>query len=372
LPRPTESVRLFALLTRIARSLTARVRLVPLWLAVASGCGEQEIRAIEALPLPSGSAPAKPDDPPGEADGGAAGAAGAAGAPSGTERERVEVRDGELVTDKGTRLRGVTLGIDVMSSAPVERELLSEMAEQSGLNAFHVYAGNFEEETGMHAAQVDELVEMTAEAGLYLVVAMGSGHSAGKFDLAKVRDFWTFYAPRYASRTHVLYEIQNIPDSACDVAFDDATLEMEREILGLIREHAPLTHVALFSFFYQPTTTALEANIEALGSDVDWSKASIAFHPQPCKGNENLADLLEVTRAHGIAAIASEMKFFTSYETTERLESERIGWFSFEWLQGTRDMSKFRESHAAAGISWCPDFGTWPEDSETCSDSARP
>jgi hypothetical protein len=46
------------------------------------------------------------------------------------------------------------------------------------------------------------------------------------------------------------------------------------------------------------------------------------------------------------------MKFFTSYETTDQLESKRIGWYSFEWLQRTRDMSGFREAHAAAGISW--------------------
>jgi hypothetical protein len=76
---------------------------------------------------------------------------------------------------------------------------------------------------------------------------------------------------------------------------------------------------------------------------------------------------LAVTRARGIAAFASEMGFITSYDTTKQLETERVGWFSFEWFVRTRDLAAFRAGHTAAGVSWCPDFGKWPEDSETCS-----
>jgi hypothetical protein len=142
---------------------------------------------------------------------------------------------------------------------------------------------------------------------------------------------------------------------------------MERTIYELIRELAPSTHVAMFSFRAQPSAAALEANLAALEGTVDWSKASVAFHMEPCSGADNLVELLEVTRARNIAAFSSELQFRTSFGKTAQLERERVGWFSFEWLVVSRDLGAFRGAHTAAGVSWCPDFGTWPEDSETCS-----
>lgn len=339
---------------------------VALLLAALAGCGEQEIRAIEALPLPapSGSsttAPDPPDPPDDPAD-------DPPDVPGLRDRGRVQVRDGNLLTDKGTRLRGVTLGIDNTSpGVHVAPSLFKELSGQAGLNAFHIYLENSTEVSGLRAAEADELVELTSAAGMYLVLGIGGGRTGGRFDIDKVRSFWTFYAPRYASRTHVLYEIQNVPDTACDHAYDSETLAMEQEIYGLIRELAPSTHVALFSFVSQPTGAALEANLTELDSVVDWSKASVAFHTQDCAGKSDLAELLAVTRPRGIAAFASEMLFRTSFESTAQLEAERVGWFNFEWLVLTRDLSAFREAHTAANITWCPDFGTWPEDSETCS-----
>ncbi len=66
----------------------------------------------------------------------------------------------------------------------------------------------------------------------------------------------------------------------------------------------------------------------------------------------------------GIAAIST---YPVNLETIARLESERTGWFSFDWLVFNRDLAAFREQYDAAGITWCPDFGSWPEDSRTCS-----
>lgn len=334
-----------------------------------SGCGEQEIRAIEPLPLPT---------PPGAAGAeGSAGTTGIVGAeatagapdtPAVHDRGRVQVRDGNLLTDKGTRLRGVTLGIDnIPPGGGVEASVVAELSGQTGLNAFHIYIENSTDVAGARAAEADALVEMTSAAGMYLVLAMGGGPAGGAFDLEKARSFWSFYAPRYAARTHVLYEILNIPDTACDVAFKPETLAMEQEMHALIRQHAPSTHVAMFSFIAHPSGPALEANLAALDGAIDWSKASIAFHTQACAGKNDLAELLAATRARGIAAFASEMLFYTSFDSTKELEAERVGWFSFEWLVRTRDLTAFRDSHSAAGVTWCPDFGTWPEDSETCS-----
>jgi hypothetical protein len=277
------------------------------------------------------------------------------------------VRDGNLLTDKGTRLRGVNLGID--SGTPrvvLEPELFAELSGETGLNAFHIYLENPGDVTGARRAEADALVEMTSAAGMYLVLGIGGG-LGGTFDLEKIRSFWTFYAPRYAERTHVLYEIQNVPDAGCDAPYSSEALAMERTIYELIREFAPSTHVALFSFRAQPSGAALESDLAALARTVDWSKASVAFHAEPCAGADNLAEILEVTRERGIAAFSSELQFRTSFERTAQLEAERVGWFNFEWLVLSRDLSEFRDAHTAASVTWCPDFGTWPEDSETCS-----
>jgi hypothetical protein len=175
-----------------------------------SACGEQNIPAIGRRPaaIPTGSVPTTPSA-------------------SIHDRGRVQVRDGNLLTDKGTRLRGVTFGFD---GTPPDfhfgRALIAELSNQTGLNAFHVYAENSDETVGTHAAQMDELVEATSVAGMYLILGVGGGRAGGSFDLEKLRDFWSFYAPRYATRPHVLYEIQNIPDPGCNVPYQPETLAM--------------------------------------------------------------------------------------------------------------------------------------------------
>ena len=288
--------------------------------------------------------------------------------PMAHDRGRVQVRDGNLLTDKGTRLRGVTFGLDNNPAGlRFEPSLFAELAAQTGLNTFHAYVENSTQETGAHVDEVDELVESASEAGIYVILGPGGGPAGGSFNLEKLRSFWTFYAPRYAARTHVVYEVQNIPDTGCNVAYKPETLAMEREIYGLIRGFAPSTHVALLSFVAQPSGAVVEAALDALEGHVDWSKASVAFHGQPCSGQDNLHALVGVTRRRGIAALASEMTLPTSFEIIGQLEAERVGWLNFEWFVFNRDLSAFRTAHDTAGISWCPDFGKWPEDSETCS-----
>jgi hypothetical protein len=309
---------------------------------VSGGCGSQEIVAIERVSS-SSEAPVR-------------------------GRGRVQVRDGNLFTDKGTRLRGVTFGLDNNAgSFRFEPSFVDALSAETGLNALHVYLENSAEETGAQLEEADQLVEMTAAAGLYLLIGVGGGRAGGTFSLEKLRSFWSLYGPRYASRTHVLYEIQNFPDPACSEPYPAETLAMEKEIYELIRRFAPSTHVALFSFPNQPTGEALEANLDALEGIVDWSKASVAFHTALCDSKNNLTSLLGVARRRGIATFGSEMPYLTSFDVTRQLEAERVGWFSFEWLVRSRDLAELREAHASAEVSWCPDFGDWPESSETCS-----
>lgn len=303
------------------------------------GCGQQEIRVIERLPEP-----ASPD------------------------RGRVQVRDGNLLTDKGTRLRGATLGIDASPDAALDQPLFDELAQGAGLNAFHVYLENYEDVTGVNAAQADQLVELTSQAGMYLLIGIGGGHGNGSFDLAKVRSFWDFYAPRYAERSHVIYEIQNEPELTCDAPLAAATLDMEREAYASIHAVAPSSHVAFFSFHGIPTAATLETSLDALTGVVDWSRASVGFHYAPaCAPSADLPDVLAIGNNRGVAAFVSEITAGATVAETGVLEAARIGWFNFHWLVQERDLELFRSEHDAAAVTWCPDFGVWPQDAERCT-----
>lgn len=216
------------------------------------GCGEQEIRAIERLPVPASS-----------------------------DRGRVQVRDGELFTDKGTRLRGATLGLDAAPDTVLEQALFDELSHESGLNAFHVYLENNDDVTGVNVDQADRLVELTSHAGMYLLLGIGGGHLRDDFDLEKVRSFWEFYAPRYAARSHVMYEVQNQPELGCDGPLRAATVEMEREAYARIRELAPDSHVALFSYHATPTAAALSSALDAMAGVVLGRPRQRSVHGRP-------------------------------------------------------------------------------------------
>lgn len=312
-----------------------RALLGGLLLASLLGCGEHDIRVIDRVPAPISG-----------------------------ERGRVQVRDGNLLTDKGTRLRGVTFGIDAAPGAGFDATLFAELTHESGLNTIRIYLENHAQESGSHAAQADDIVELAAEAGAYVIIAIGGGDAGGSFDLDKVRSFWDFYAPRYAERTHVIYEIQNIPENSCE-PLSVETLDMEREAYARIRASAPSTHVALFSFGATPTLEQVDGALDAVEDVVDWSKASVAFHDvDRCVATAERSPILEHLRERGAASFATEL---VSPAGAAALEEQRTGWMSFRWLVFSRNMAGFRAAHDAAGVSWCPDFGTWPQEAEKCT-----
>lgn len=321
--------------TQLARSRPHPWGLLALFLVVS--CGEYEISALERLPPP-----ASPD------------------------RGRVQVRDGNLLTDKGTRLRGSTFGVDARPDFAFDQALFDEMATEAGLNAFHVYLESRSDETGVNVAQADLLVELTSKAGLYLVLGIGGGTAGGTFDIEKIRSFWNFYGNRYASRTHVIFEIQNIPEHTCDAPYQPETLAMEREIYAAIRAVAPDTHVALFSHVGIPTPSALAGSLDEVDGEVDWSKTSVAFHSEArCVEVDALGSTLEVTRERNIAAFISEVSQ-GELALSGTFEANRVGWFNFRFVVFERDFEIFRREHEDAGVTWCPDFGVWPEDSSSC------
>jgi hypothetical protein len=218
-------------------------------------------------------------------------------------------------------------------------------------------------------------VEESSRAGAYLLFGPGSGPirdgrgGSGWFDPMVVAEFWNFYAARYASQTHVVYQVQKTPERTCDTLWNDDSLTLERNIHALIRSRAPDTHIVMFSFGSTPTLEGFEENVGALTGQLEWRNASVGFH-----AHDECVPLAEVERfprdvedGRRIALLVTELPPVDFEENLLALEAARIGWMHYHWLNIDSDLSTFRLAHDQAAISWCPDFGSWPMDAETCS-----
>lgn len=293
--------------------------------------------------------------------------------PSGA-RGRVSVADGQLVSDLGTPLRGLLLNVDsgwTLGSF----DLMQAIAETTGLNAVHVYLENWTQPTGELLSDADALVALTAQAGLYLVLGIGGGPSGdghggtGWFDIEKVRSFWSLYADRYKDSTHVSFEIQNTPEIVCNQPLQAATIDMEREAYSLIRSLAPDSHVILFSTYHLPQQPVLGDAIERVSDVVDWSNASVGMHVgTSCVPVAEFGALQETARATGANILITELSMDNWASDLTVLERHGVGWIHRRWLTGDTTLPTLMENTAGAGVSWCPDRGSFPVDSSECQE----
>ncbi|MCY1633497.1 glycoside hydrolase family 5 protein [Marinifilum sp. D737] len=78
---------------------------------------------------------------------------------------------------------------------------------------FALYPKNYKDNPAYYTRQVDELVEIAEELGLYCIIdwhAMDSGNPNKVLDDAKV--FWEHMSKTHAGKEHVIYEICNEPN----------------------------------------------------------------------------------------------------------------------------------------------------------------
>jgi hypothetical protein len=301
-------------------------------------------------------------------------------------RGRVEVIDGRLVSDRGTRLRGVSieadLGIDFAlyadpeAARPTLRSFFDRLTTEVGLNTFGINLEGWDVPPGSRAEFADVLVEESARAGAYLMLGPGSGPirdgrgGTGWFDPDFVAAFWEFCAPRYAAETHVFYQLQKVPDRTCDALWNEESIELERRVHGVIRTNAPDTHIVMFSFGETPTAAAFEANVGELSDLIEWRNASVGFHAHDeCAPIGEISDFSrDLPDGRRIALLVTELPPNDWQANTHALETAGIGWMHYHWVEVDSDLETFRSAHDEAGVSWCPDFGTWPMDSSTCDD----
>jgi len=293
--------------------------------------------------------------------------------PVASTRGRIQVAGNTLVTDRGTPLRGIDIPIDLTPNFPLSLGLFEEIAERQGLNAVEVNLEYWADPSGSHLAQADQIVAQAGEAGLYVILGIGGGPAGnghpgnGWFDIEKVRSFWQLYAPRYKDKTHVFYQLQNQPDLSCSAPWPADTLAMEREAYTLVRSLAPETHIVLFSYREMPTPELLAGSLDQVAGVVDWSNASIGMGGiVNCIDTAHFADTLAMATRRRVPVFITALALDGWQAAASELEMDHVGWTSVRWLVHMKNFATFQTEHADVGLTWCPDFGTWPQDSRAC------
>jgi hypothetical protein len=110
--------------------------------------------------------------------------------------------------------------------------------------------------------RIDQMVQMTRNEGLYLVLTIGNGANNGTFNYDYVMDFWKFYAPRYANETHVIYEIHN--ESVFVLALIHGARDLET-LIGYRVQHNNSRGPMKGGLRYHPSVDEDEVTADELG-----------------------------------------------------------------------------------------------------------
>jgi len=185
---------------------------------------------------------------------------------------------------------------------------------------------------------LDQVVKLAGEAGLYALI---NYHDVGRYDLDFAVVFWETVAPRYASQTHVFYELLNEPVEWFPEHYTDEVLAFQDRLYATVRASAPETHLVLLSFantlgFVDGCT--MESVVAQL-TQPDWTNASVGFHPYYTGGTSApilalrerfpvLCTEVGLPHAHGGADQVRPMDGDAwGVETLERIG---VSWFSWE------------------------------------------
>ncbi len=277
-----------------------------------------------------------------------------------------------FVSDNGNPLRGAIISTET-GAVPTTADL--QAIKNYGLNTVHCYAerSDYGYAAGAKFAALDTVVQRTRDNGLYLIITIGGGGVNASF----VQNFWTFYAPRYANETHVIYEIQNEPAVGNPPYSGSAALmDMELSAYAIIRAHAPATPVLLMSYSSFQNSAGVLQDMDAFGTAIDWSNAAIAFHGYGDNGRAGTRACLLAVLAEGYPCFQTEFYLWpwgtgdfglataaSLYEDVDEMgDLERLGisWLSFLTIKRITDDTRFKNRITHAGIRWVPDFGTWP------------
>ncbi len=302
-----------------------------------------------------------------------------------------------FVADNGQPLRGPFTSTEWREPPAFESFLA---IKEKGLNAVHLYAEVFNLEypeagsrsPGYAIDNIDKVVEMTREAGLYLIITIGNGGNNGNHNYEYALDFWELYAPRYANETHVIYEVHNEPVAWGPPYLSSSNpagaIDLEVDAYKLIRELAPETPVLLFTYavFVDAENALLDINEfnDRVGNSAEiWKNAAVAFHGYG--GWVDTAPAVKGLLEEGYPVFMTEFADWVwggiegaDVEMTSFLEQEKISWVNFlhippyDFAPNIMDDQAFQSLFDQSGISWIPDYGNWPIRREVFGNGTKP
>ncbi|MDQ8193649.1 carbohydrate-binding protein [Coraliomargarita sp. SDUM461004] len=285
-------------------------------------------------------------------------------------RGRVQIKNGTVATDTGEMLRGCMTATDSLYGVNMPPKQVLIDIKTRGMNTLHLYGEKPSIPVGSRAHYIDTYVQWTKEEDLYLVLTIGDSGN----DIAYILNFWDFYADRYKDETHVLFEIKNEPEhyDSNNPPYATSTVNMNRQAYDVIRAHAPDTHVMFFSYAAGgggvAGATGVPTDVAGLGSGIDWSKASIAFHAYAGQG-QDLEDYIYAVKDLGYPLVCTEFETdLTPYPNPARnvsddvqaMENTWTSWLNFYTIGQMADDTRFKAQIDDAFIGWVPDFGSWP------------
>lgn len=280
-------------------------------------------------------------------------------------------------TDLNTALRGVSLSLDggdpygsLPSNVPTA-EQMDLLVQEYGFNTLHVYLEGDAEQNpdpvGINEALADQLVELTKNAKMYLILTMGNnGENGAIHSMEKTLNFWTLYGAKYKDETHVIYEAHNEPVTGINGNWTSDDWARQAEMYQTIRSVAPDTMVLLGSFmsFFGGSQAISGADGLAEQFPGIWENAGFAFHAYwDIAQVESTIDAFETSTKYPALLCTEFYPGDTKKGFNEIFESHHIGWTQFEWLAANDlELDRFRTYLDTFGTVWRPEnpTSTWP------------
>ena len=282
-----------------------------------------------------------------------------------------------IQTDLNTALRGVSLSLDggdpygsLPSNVPTATQM-NLLVNEYGFNTLHVYLeGDAEqnpEPVGVNEALADQLVTLTREAKMYLIITMGNnGENGAIHSMEKTLAFWDLYAAKYADETHVIFEAHNEPVTGINGNWTSEDWTRQADMYQTIRSAAPDSMILLGSFmsFFGGSQAISGADGLAEQFPGIWDNAGFAFHAYwDIAQVESTIDAFETSTKYPALLCTEFYPGDTKKGFNEIFESHHIGWTQFEWLAANDlELDRFKGYLDAFGTTWRPEnpAATWP------------
>lgn len=283
-----------------------------------------------------------------------------------------------ILSDLNTTLRGVSISFD--GGDPYNAEQIKKMPSLAqltslvndyGINTVHVYLEGDAEQNpdpvGINESLADQLVDLTREAQMYLIITIANnGENGSIHSLEKTLDFWTLYGAKYKDETHVIFEAHNEPVALINQNWTEDDWTKQAQMYETIRSVAPDTMILLGSFMSFSGGAEAIAGANTLKEEFPniWENAAFAFHAYwDLPSVEETIDAFEMSTDYPALINTEFWPGDTKNGYNEAFENHHIGWMQFEWLGANDlDLGHIKHSLDTYGTVWRPESASasWP------------